>query len=214
MKGVAGLPKELYDGLNSSDPEKQGKALVDALALGYGVAQVTRSIAAQTVRAGVNVATKETTSTLGTADALFPDAEFAGRGVVRSDLTDHLINPDVLKKQISGGHNSDNFMSALNNAGGTVTSKVEIAPGIYQLEYQLPGAAKAYPKTVYDPNLYSDATMADMANMAANKGLIQYQLTGNTLQKVVVNGVEFTVPVRVQNGQPYVPTAYPVGVKK
>lgn len=39
-------------------------------------------------------------------------------------------------------------MSALNNAGGTVTSKVEIAPGIYQLEYQLPGGVKAYPKTV------------------------------------------------------------------
>jgi hypothetical protein len=44
--------------------------------------------------------------------------------------------------------------------------------------------------------------------------LVDYQLTGNASQKVVVNGIEFSVPVRVQNGQPYVPTAYPIGVKK
>jgi filamentous hemagglutinin len=150
----------------------------------------------------------------GVPDALVPDADFAGRGAVRVDLADHLINADVLKKQISGGHNVDNFMSTVNAAGGTITARVEVAPGIYQLEYQLPGAAKAYPKTVYDPKIFPDAVMADMANTAASKALIQYQLTGITSQKVVVNGVEFTVPVRIQNGQPYVPTAYPVGVRK
>jgi filamentous hemagglutinin len=119
-----------------------------------------------------------------------------------------------LKKQISGGHNDDNFTSVLNGAGGTIVSRAEIAPGIYQLEYQLPGAAKSYPKTVYDPKVYSDAKMTSMANTAANKALTQYQLTGNTLQRVVVDGIEFSVPVRIQNGQPFVPTAYPVGVKK
>ena len=87
VKGVAGLPGSLYDGLSSGDPEKQGKALVDALALGYGVTQVARSVGkvtASTVaetaakgaafNSGVNTAARQVTAnayykTLGWEDA-------------------------------------------------------------------------------------------------------------------------------------------------
>ncbi|TCS32902.1 filamentous hemagglutinin [Paucimonas lemoignei] len=45
VKGVAGLPKNLYQGLTSEDSEKQGQALVEALALGYGTVQVAKNLA-------------------------------------------------------------------------------------------------------------------------------------------------------------------------
>ena len=225
---VSGAPENTYlnQGLQGLGMSPEAAGLVE-LALGGGSAVITGRAVTKTIGSNANTitatananassqgATKGAPSNLGTADALLSDADFAGRGAVRADLTDHLVNAYVLKNQISGGHNSNNFAAALTDAGGKVTSRIEIAPGIYQLEYQLPGAAKSYPKTVYDPTMYSDATMADMANTAANKALIQYKITGNTSQKVVINGIEFSTPVRIQNGQPYVPTAYPIGVKK
>uniref|UniRef100_UPI001B8D31C5 hemagglutinin repeat-containing protein n=1 Tax=Collimonas humicola TaxID=2825886 RepID=UPI001B8D31C5 len=153
-----------------------------------------------------------TKGNLGIADALLPDADFAGRGAVRTDLTDHLINSGISGKQISGGHDLNTFNTALNDAGGTVVSQVEKAPGIYEVQYQLPKATKPATKTVYDPSTYPN--IPDMASTAANKALTQYQLTGDLSPIVEVNGVKFSVPIRIQNGQPYVPTAFPVGVVK
>lgn len=37
--------------------------------------------------------------------------------------------------------------------------------------------------------------MAGKENMATNKASLEYELTGNTLLKIVVNGVEFNVPI-------------------
>ncbi|WP_241301897.1 hemagglutinin repeat-containing protein [Burkholderia stabilis] len=149
------------------------------------------------------------TRVLGTADRLLPDADFAGRGTVRSDLADHLVNPVPSGKQLSGGHDAVNFESALQDAGGAVISKNQTGPGIYEVQYQLPGAKKPATKTIYDPAVYPD--MPNMASEAANKALVQYQLTGSTSQKVVVNGIEFAVPIRVTPGSPpSVPTAYPI----
>lgn len=150
------------------------------------------------------------TRVLGTADRLLPDADFAGRGTVRSDLADHLVNPLPSGKQLSGGHDAVNFESALQDAGGAVISKNQTGPGIYEVQYQLPGAKKPAMKTIYDPAVYPD--MPNMASEAANKALVQYQLTGSTSQKVVVNGIEFAVPIKVAPGSPpSVPTAYPIG---
>ncbi|WP_059812967.1 hemagglutinin repeat-containing protein [Burkholderia ubonensis] len=150
----------------------------------------------------------------GVVDALLPDADFAGRGVVRTDLADHLVNVEVFKKKsISGGHNADNFYAALEEVGGGVVSSTEKGPGIYEIQYQLPNSKKPFPKTIYDPATYPN--MPEMANQAANKALAQYQITGDTSQKVVVGGVEFFVPIRVSpNTPPSVPTAYPIGGMK
>jgi len=146
------------------------------------------------------------------SDALLPDADFLGRGVVRSDLEDHLINARVIGKQISGGHDLTNFNIALNEVGGTVLTKVEKGPGIYEIQYQLSNSTKIATKTVFDPLVYPN--MSEMANTAANRALTQYQLTGSLSQEIVVNNVRFSVPITIRNGQPYVPTAYAVGVVK
>ena len=102
-----------------------------------------------------------------------PEANFAGRGTVRNDLSKHLTEPSILGKSISGGHDLKNFESALQNSGGVVLSKVEtsLESGIYVVKYRTSGSAKEYVKTVYDsmkyPNMESDAILA------ANKALIR-----------------------------------------
>jgi filamentous hemagglutinin len=148
----------------------------------------------------------------GAPDTLQPEADFAGRGLVREDLSSHLTTASRSGKQISGGHEIDNFTTALNDAGGKVLSRAEKAPGIYEIEYQLPGATKSATKTVYDPALYPK--MTEMANTVANKGLMQYQQTGDLSSTVVVEGIKFTVPIKIQKGTPYVPTVIPTGLAK
>nr|WP_260406922.1 DUF637 domain-containing protein [Pseudomonas cichorii] len=162
------------------------------------------------VRAG-DVNSGNVSSNLGLADYLLPDADFVGRGVVRPDLKDHLVDATRSGKQISGGHDLENFMQALTEHSGT-SSRFEVAPGIYKVEYRLPNATKDAVKTVYDPKVYPD--MVNMANEAAHKALIQYQLTGGSVQEVVVGKVRFQVPINIRGEQVYVPTAFPIGVVK
>ena len=63
-----------------------------------------------------------------------------------------------------------------------------------------------------NPVLYPK--MTEMANTAANKGLMQYQQTGDLSSTVVVEGIKFTVPIKFQKGTPYVPTVIPTGLAK
>jgi hypothetical protein len=147
-----------------------------------------------------------------TSDALLPEADFAGRGTVRPDLVEHLTDSAKKGKQINGGHDMNSFNATLNQAGGKVLSKVEKAPGIYEVEYQLPNSSKSFPKTIYDPAMYPN--MPNMVNEAAAKGLYQYHKTGLVEQTVVLNGIKFTVNVKFPKGQPAITTVYPSGVVK
>jgi filamentous hemagglutinin len=116
-------------------------------------------------------------------------------------------------KQISGGHNINEFNMVLNKAGGTVVSKVETGPGIYEIQYQLPNSNKPAVKTVFDPVRYPN--MENMANTAANRALLEYQLTGNSAPIIQVNGINFDVRIAVRPGEPpSVRTAFPVGSAK
>ncbi|WP_240994786.1 CdiA family toxin C-terminal domain-containing protein [Pseudomonas viridiflava] len=149
---------------------------------------------------------------LGLADNLLPEADFVGRGSVRPDLKDHLVDPILSGKQISGGNDLEKFEQAMNVYSGTTISNAEIAPGIFKVEYQLPNSKRSALKTVHDPKVYPD--MPSMANEAAYKALIQYQATGKMSQEVVVGNIKFQVPVNIRGEDMYVPTAFPVGVVK
>ncbi|MCU6498322.1 hemagglutinin repeat-containing protein [Rugamonas sp. A1-17] len=154
--------------------------------------------------------TESPASNKGTPDALLPDADFAGQFVPRPDLEKHLIDATVSGKQISGGHDMESFKTALNDAGGTEISRTEVAPGIYEVEYQLPKAKKSAEKTLFDPKMYPD--MPAMTSAAANKALMNYQITGEVVQKVTINGMKFNVNIKVTAGAPAtVRTAYPIG---
>jgi hypothetical protein len=56
--------------------------------------------------------------------------------------------------------------------------------------------------------------MPKMVDAAASKALIQYQINGDISPFVVVDGIQFRAPIRIKNGQAYVPTVFPVGVVK
>jgi hypothetical protein len=210
-KGVAGLPAELLSRLDSSDPQVRGEALVDALTLGTVATAVTAKLGqlgyvatVKQVEAKVAKAAKAAEArTL--ADDMLAEADFAGRIPTRTDLQNHLINAQVSGKQISGGHNLVNFETTLQGAGGQIMSKVEIAPGVYEIEYKL--ANKNYTangvetlprKTVYDPAVYSDSKMSSMATEAAARGQIQFQATGVKDQFVKVGDIWFFAPVKVE----------------
>ena len=144
----------------------------------------------------------------------------AGTAQTDTPIGQHLIQAEIktIKGQpsaIAGGHNIDNFNQALQTNGGQVIGKpVEVAPGIYQVEYRLPGTVgKNEFKTVYDPAKYTDAQMASMANEAVGRAIYQWNNSGGVGSKefVVVNGVKFEVPISSYKGQVYVPTAYPAG---
>ncbi|WP_299531726.1 CdiA family toxin C-terminal domain-containing protein [uncultured Herbaspirillum sp.] len=135
-------------------------------------------------------------------DTLLHEADFAGRIPVREDLIDHLRNGKVAGKEISGGHNEKNFMQTLDSAKGTLVSRTEVAPGIYEIEYRLPKGSGKTPKTktVYDPKVHDDISMGNSAQEAAAKGMIQYQIDRNPRQYVIVNGISFYVPVNKDSG--------------
>lgn len=148
-----------------------------------------------------------------------------GTAQVDTPIAQHLIEADVrldkksgLASEITGGHNMDNFNSTLQaNGGQVIGTPVEVAPGIYQVEYRLPGtkAGDTYVKTVYDTAKYSDQQMATMANDAVSRAIYQWNKAGTgkvpDIQYVNVNGVKFAVPIRSYQGKVYVPTAYPAG---
>lgn len=180
--------------------------------LGVAGAAISAATVAKPSLATTRLSAEPAISSRGVPDALQPEADFAGRGLVRADLSDHLLNGAPSGKQIAGSHDLNNFTTALSNAGGTELSRVEKAPGIYEIEYQLPKATKPATKTVYDPIMYPK--MSEIAETAASKALIQFQQTGELSSSVVVNGIKFTAPIRIKNGVPYVPTVFPTGVVK
>lgn len=141
-----------------------------------------------------------------------PEADLAGRGIVRPDLINHLETPTRSGRQISGGHNADNFYTVLQQEGGTVVSSRQEVPGITVVQYRLPGANPSRPpetKTIYDPAVFPNVTA--LAQDAAVRALRQYAGTGRSSQVVSVGGIRFQAQVSVRNGVPTVNTVYPIG---
>lgn len=195
---------------------------VESFIMGGGI-QAGKAVAGTAVKSivgGAEKAAAEATISSGqnstvrsTSDTLLPEADFTGRGVMRADLADHLAYPSISGRQIAGGHDINEFNVALNKAGGTVVSKVETGPGIYEIKYLMPNSNKPSLKTVFDPAQYSN--MEIMANTAANRALLEYALTGNAAPIIKVNGINFDVRIAVRLGEPpAVRTVFPVGSAK
>ena len=146
-------------------------------------------------------------------DANLDEANFAGRAGVRPDLVDHLlVGEGVAGKQIKGAHDIISFDRTLQTAGGRVVSEKQLAEGLFEIEYQLPGKAVST-KTVFDPRIYPN--MKTDAQIAAVRAAAHYNLTGEQIEKISINGIEYKVPILTPRGKtPYVPTAYPKDVQK
>jgi hypothetical protein len=147
----------------------------------------------------------------------------AGTAQVDTPIAKHLIEAEIKTNKlgqpivVSGGHNMDNFNQSLQaNGGQVIGTPKQVASGIYEVEYRLPGMRQGQveTKTVYDPTKYSDQQMASMANEAVGRGIYQWQKNGgiSTKEFVDVGGIKFEVPISSFKGKIYVPTAYPSGM--
>lgn len=136
----------------------------------------------------------------------------------RLDLPDHLAGPDGFTNsgQLSGTHNLDNATAALDAQGATYTLTPTSTDGISTLDYSYANSAGKVisgSKTVYDPAIFSDETMLNMAQDAGQSGFESYlqdpsQRIFNTNQ----NGVNFRTYINFepQTGAPYVGNVHPI----
>ncbi|WP_066805722.1 CdiA family toxin C-terminal domain-containing protein [Moraxella oblonga] len=101
----------------------------------------------------------------------------------RADLLNHASKFDGFNKtQVRGTHNKVEFENLQNTHNVKIVSTTPTSTmGIYEIEYQVPsyhpqnqtqmvGYKKVERKTVYDPTIYSDNEMLEMAQKAAVNG--------------------------------------------
>lgn len=114
------------------------------------------------------------------------------------NIKSHLSGFDGLtqKSGISGTHNLDAFSQAASSNGVKILSETPTSvSGITTIRYQIPAYDRAgnvvgykdkvFPKTVYDPKVFSDQKILDLGQQAAvggykdalSKGLSQYDAT-------------------------------------
>jgi hypothetical protein len=139
---------------------------------------------------------------------------------VRDDLDNHLINVDTARG--AGGHNQESFIKWVESQGGIYEVIPTSTPGVSEIYAVIPNASDpsqvfSVGKTVYDPAVFGDAQMNDMARDAGRLGWDEYQaghtgVNGRTDQfDVVVGGVRFRVYINLDvNGRPIVGNIHPV----
>ena len=130
----------------------------------------------------------------------------------KEGFDNHLINGTLGQGQkgVVGGHNYDEFKKVLTDAGFDVDDCIiniknhPTIEGIYEVEYHIPARAYgpngdlvvipgqyktiAYPKTVYDPSIISDAQMIQWGKEAMESGVV----TGRVINGYSSNGLKFT----------------------
>ena len=100
------------------------------------------------------------------------------------NLKNHLIQGEGINQRrgVAGGHNRENFLNTLSQGGGRIVKEESTnVDGITRIHYEIPrlgrdgkpdGTYKAIssPKTVYDPQKYSDNNILKWGQRAASKG--------------------------------------------
>ncbi len=214
-----GLAKLSGKGVSSASVSNRIAMLKGAIAEARAASAAEKAIAQARIENGVNA---DSNFAGGVPIRPIDGVVQPGTAQIATPIAKHLIDAEIrLNKQgqpasVSGGHNMDNFTQVLQaNGGQVIGTPKEVASGIYQVEYRLPGTTgKNELKTVYDPVKFSDAQMASMANEAVGRAIYQWTKTGTKvpdIQFVEVNGIKFEVPISKYKKQIYVPTAYPSG---
>jgi hypothetical protein len=136
----------------------------------------------------------------------------------RPDLDTHLPGPDGLTNRgtLYGTHNLDNATAALDALGLPYVVKPTPTQGIFEVEYQYvnPNTGKVGSdiKTVYDPKVYSDATMLSYSVEAGKLGWQQFITNPQPrTYEVSYKGVNFKVYINFdKNGTPTVGNVHPI----
>jgi len=128
-----------------------------------------------------------------------------GRGVDENWLIGHNTKIDTGTgpgRSISGSHNMESFNAASKATGILELSRIEVAPGIYQVEYRVPKrnsaneiipgeykSGKPHKKTIYDDNVHSDA---DIAAKSAEAGRnLTFEEGNRNSNPITIDGLQF-----------------------
>jgi hypothetical protein len=147
----------------------------------------------------------------------------AGKGAApeglayRIDLPDHLLGPDGFKGgKLYGTHNLNNAIASLKNKNASCSLSPTSTTGISELGYRYfdPSRGKyiSGTKTVYDPIVYNDETMLNMAQKAGEQGFENYLKNPADHYDVIQDGVKFRVYINTDTntGAPYVGNVHPI----
>lgn len=139
---------------------------------------------------------------------------------INHKLPGHLNGPDGFSQKagISGTHNLDEFMqAAAQNKVKIVSQTPGAIRGISNIEYQIPSLNSAggvavdaagmpiiknqlFTKTVYDPAIYSNATMLELGQQAAASGYQSALASGVRAYNSSAGGIPFRVYLDPQTG--------------
>lgn len=147
------------------------------------------------------------------------NASAVGDGLAfRADLQRHMIGPDGFTKsgQLSGTHNLDNAIAALNSRGATYTVNPTNTPGVSELQYTYTnpttGKLVSGNKTVYDPVVLSDNTIMNSAQKAGRTAWAQYlQNSSVKIFDGMEGGVKFRSYINIdKNGNAFIGNVHPI----
>lgn len=135
----------------------------------------------------------------------------------RADLPRHLAGPDGFRgARLHGTHNADNAIAELQARGVPYRLEPTSTPGIAELRYDVTrpdGSIVTHSKTVYDPAVFSDASMLDLAQRAGDRAFADFMANpaGPTSFDLVEDGVHLRVYInRLSDGTPYVGNVHPI----
>ncbi len=127
---------------------------------------------------------------------------------LRIDQSYHLAKFDGFTQRagISGAHNSNEFYKAANDYGVKILSETPTdVPGITHITYQIPAKDKlgnavpgvmkndVFPKTIYDPNVFSDQKILELGQEAARSGYSSAVKAGLKEYPGSAGGINFRV---------------------
>lgn len=137
----------------------------------------------------------------------------------RADLPHHLSGPAGFTNsgQLSGTHNLNNAMAALDSFGMVYQISPTPTPGISALRYKYPnpvtGKLVIAEKTVYDPSVYSDKCMLHLSQKAGETGFKYHlQCPVQMTFDVTQIGINFRVYIKIdtKTGMPFVANVHPI----
>lgn len=151
------------------------------------------------------------------AGASLGESDTVTRGglAIRATLRNHLSGPDGFQRgRLHGTHNMTNAVAAVRSKNATFELQPTQTPGIYVLRYEYQnenGKTISGTKTVYDPAVYSDDRMLNMAVEAAIIAANQYFEQPSVTKDVWFDGVHFRVYFnKDKDGNIYVGNVHPI----
>lgn len=106
-------------------------------------------------------------------------------------------------KGISGGHNANNFYTAVQQYGVKIVKEEDVGTGIKTISYQIPSRDRTgkidgyrnqvFKKIIYDSNIFSDKYIYELGKKAAAKEYNNAISKGETAYNSKVDGIEFRV---------------------